>query len=253
MGRREDAEKIMRQFGAEAVTGPDEAGAAEPRARDGYRRLFGTPLRGSSIAIAILALGVGLVAYGFQLWIPTNLQSLGFTAVGSDYVVRNAALIGLPVSLVATALYGFWSSKNTIVVFFGLLALALIGFVVAGNSLAHHRSVLTALLAVPLSGVSLVAAIVTVYASEIYPTQVRSRGTGLAAGATKAGGVLIIALVVAAATTPSIALTAIIGVVPLIIGMAVFAWTGQETRRRRLEDIGATGAVGATDLALAGE
>jgi MFS transporter, putative metabolite:H+ symporter len=118
-----------------------------------------------------------------------------------------------------------------------VLALALAGFVIAGNSLAHNHALLTALLVVPLSGTSVVAAITTVHASEIYPTRIRSRGTGLAAGATKAGGVLIIALVVAAATTPSIALTALIGVVPLVIGVAAFGWAGYETRSRRLEEI----------------
>ena len=40
------------------------------------------------------------MTYGFQLWIPTNLQHLGFTAVNSDYIVRNAALIGLPLTVV---------------------------------------------------------------------------------------------------------------------------------------------------------
>lgn len=90
---------------------------------------------------------------------------------------------------------------------------------------------------IPLAGISVVAAIVTVYASEVYPTRIRSRGTGLAAGVTKAGGVLIIAMVAAAATTPAIALTALIGVIPLVAGMIVFAVTGRETRRRRLEEI----------------
>jgi putative MFS transporter len=71
----------------------------------------------------------------------------------------------------------------------------------------------------------------------VYPTRVRSSGTGLAAGATKAGGVLIIALVVAATTTPSIAMTALIGVIPLAVGIAIFARFGYETRSRRLEDI----------------
>jgi putative MFS transporter len=105
-----------------------------------------------------------------------------------------------------------------------------------GAGLANH-ALLTALLVIPLSGTSLVAAIAIVYASEIYPTRIRSRGTGLAAGATKAGGLLIIALVVAAASTPSIPLTAIIGVIPLVVGTVAFGLVGQETRHRRLEDI----------------
>jgi putative MFS transporter len=236
-GRPDEAEKIMNHFGAVVVSDKEGITRANEPVRDSFRQLFGRPFTGPSIAISILAIGVGFITYGFQLWIPTNLQHLGFTTVNSDYIVRNAALIGLPISVVATVLYGFWSSKKTIIVSFGLLVLALFGFVIEGNSLAHNHALLTALLVVPLSGTSLVAAVALVYASEIYPTRIRSRGTGLAAGATKAGGVLIIALVVAATTTPSIRLTALIGVIPVIVGMVAFAWTGRETRSRRLEEI----------------
>lgn len=238
-GRQQEAERTMAQFGAAVIAAdPDEGELAEDDGvRDSVRQLFSRPFLGASTVIAILALGVGLITYGFQLWIPTNLVHLGYTTVKSDYIVRNAALIGLPISLVATAMYGFWSSKKTIVVFFGLIAAALLGFVIAGNSVAHNHVLLTALLAVPLSGISLLAAIITVYASEVYPTRIRSRGTGLAAGITKAGGVLIIATVVAAASTPSIALTAMIGAIPLLLGMPIFAVISQETKNRRLEEI----------------
>jgi putative MFS transporter len=237
VGRQKEAENVMAQFGSKVVTETDEKEAVEDRVHDTFRQLFGSPLIGSSVAIGILALAVGLITYGFQLWIPTNLQHLGYTTVNSDYIVRNAALIGLPISLVATVMYGFWSSKKTIIAFVALLALALFGFVVAGNSLAHNHALLLTLLVIPLSGISLMAAIITVYASEVYPTRIRSRGTGLVAGVTKAGGLLIIAMVVAAATTPSIALTAVIGAVPLLAGMAVFALTSRETRSRPLEEI----------------
>jgi putative MFS transporter len=236
-GRQEEAEKIMRDFGAAVVTGPEDEPSVKERVRDSYRQLFTRPFAGPSAAIVILAIGVGLITYGFQLWIPTNLQHLGYSAVNSDYIVRNAAALGLPISLIATLLYGFWSSKKTIIAFFGLVAVALFGFVIAGNSLAHNHALLTGLLIIPLTGTTLAAAVTVVYASEVYPTRVRSRGTGLAAGATKAGGVLIIAMVVAATTTPSIAATALIGAIPLLAGMAVLLRFGRETRRLRLEDI----------------
>jgi len=236
-GRREEAEKIMRHFGAAAVPEEEAPVPAQDWVRDSYWQLFRGPFAWSSTAIVILALGAGLVTYGFQLWIPTNLQHLGFTTVNSDYIVRNAVLIGLPLSVVTTVLYGFWSSKKTVIASFTLLAIALAGIGIAGNSLAHNHALLTALLVVPLSGTSLVAAITVVHASEIYPTRIRARGTGLAAGATKAGGLLIIAMVVVAATTPSIALTAIIAVIPLAIGIVAFGWVGYETRSRRLEEI----------------
>jgi putative MFS transporter len=246
VGRRDEAEAVMAEFGAEVVEAPDENEIEQERARDRFHQLFRMPFLGSSVAIGVLALGVGLITYGFQLWIPTNLQHLGYTSVNSDYIVRNAALIGLPISLVATVLYGFWSSKKTIMVSFGLVALTLFGFVIAGNSLAHNHALLLTLLVVPLSGIPLVGAIITVYASEVYPTRIRSRGTGLAAGVTKAGGVLIIAMVVAATTTPSIALTAVIGAIPLLLGIGIFAWAGRETRSKRLEEITQAGLAAAS-------
>ena len=103
--------------------------------------------------------------------------------------------------------------------------------------LAALSPMLSLLLVVPLSGVSSVVAVVVSYAAEVYPTLVRSRATGFAAGMTKAGGVLILALTVAAATVPSLATTALLGAVPLLAAAAAFVWIGPETRSRRLEDI----------------
>ena len=53
-----------------------------------------------------------------------------------------------------------------------------------------------------------------------FPTRVRSRGTGLAAGATKFGGVLILATVAAAIAAPSIRSTAVIGAIPLVLAIS---------------------------------
>ena len=237
-GQRRAAEKIMMRYGA-AVVSDEHPELADPEARlgSGFSQLLRRPFASSTIPIGILAVGAGLVTYGFQLWIPTNLQHLGFTAVNSDYIVRNAALIGLPLTVVVAWLYGFWSSKKTIILLTGLTALTLFGFVVAGNSVAHHHFLLSALLVVPISGISSLVAVLVAYSSEIYPTRIRSRGTGLAAAMTKVGGVLIIAIVAAAATTPSIAATALIGAIPLLVAMGILAWTGRETHQLRLEEI----------------
>jgi putative MFS transporter len=135
-------------------------------------------------------------------------------------------------------MYGVWGSRKTIVTVTAVTGATLLGFVIAGGSLAHHRPALSLLLVVPLSGVSSVVAVVAGYAAEIYPTLVRSRGTGLAAGMTKAGGVLILALTVAAASVPSISLTALLGAVPLLLAAVLFLWIGPETKARPLEDIG---------------
>src|SRR5262245_54566152 len=86
-----------------------------------------------------------------------------------------------------TCMYGFWTSKKTIIILASLTAAALFGFVIAGDSIVNNRALLYALLVVPIWGISAVVAVLSVYSSEIYPTRIRSRATGFAAGASKAG------------------------------------------------------------------
>ncbi|WP_051452153.1 MFS transporter [Actinospica robiniae] len=239
-GRREEAERVMARYGA-AVRSPEAGQEEEAYAESGSHYRFRHVLRGSfaapTLAISVLAIGLGLVTYGFQQWVPTNLQHLGYTAVKSDYVVRNAALLGLPVTAAVAWLYQVWGSRRTIVASASLTALALAGFVLEGNRLVHDHALLSVLLVIPLAGVGSTTAVVAGYAAELYPTRIRSRGAGLAAGMTKAGGVLILAVVVASKTVPSITMTAVIGAVPLLIAAICFVWIGPETARRGLESI----------------
>ena len=236
-GRQEQAEAVMARYGAVASPVEEPAAARQSGTRESYLSLLRRPLLSTSAAITVLGLGVGLVTYGFQQWVPTNLQHLGYSAVNSDYVVRNAALIGLPLTVLVAWLYGAWGSRRTIVLLSATTALTLMGFVIAGDSLAHHKVALSLLLVVPLSAISSVVAVTAGYAAEVYPTLIRARGAGLAAGMTKAGGVLILAVVVASTTVPSIAATALIGAVPLVLAALLFLRTGPETKRRSLEDI----------------
>lgn len=80
-------------------------------------------------------------------------------------------------------------------------------------------------------------AVLAAYSSEVYPTLGRPRGTGLAAGASKAGGVLVISVVVAAVAPPAIAATALIGAIPMALAALAALFFGVETRKRRLENI----------------
>jgi putative MFS transporter len=160
--------------------------------------------------------------------------------VNADYMIRDAALVSLPVTVAAALLYGLWSSRKTIAVLSALTTGSLLAFAAGGDSLARNHLLFSALLVIPLSGVSSVTAAISAYACEIYPTRVRSRGTGIISGMTKAGGVLIIAIVTVALTIPSIAVTALIGAGPLLAATGIFARTGTETSHRRLEEIAAT-------------
>jgi putative MFS transporter len=239
-GRDDEARAVMARYGAEPVGDePSELATVEGSLSGRWRELFADRLRGSALAVSLFGIGVGLVTFGFQLWIPSNLQKLGFTEVTSDHILRDSALIGFPVTIVIALLYGFWSSRRTMVLLGFGTAVALLGFVVAGDEVAHDRTLLYALLVVPITGISSVLAAVTAYSSEVFPTKLRARGTGLAAGASKAGGVLVIALVAAAVAPPSIAYTALIGAVPLALAGLAVAVFGRETRARRLEEIAA--------------
>src|SRR5439155_794586 len=76
---------------------------------------FARPFLGLSAVVALLGLGVGLVTFGFQLWIPSNLQRLGFDEVTSATILRDSALMGFPATFLIAWLYGFWSSKKTVI------------------------------------------------------------------------------------------------------------------------------------------
>jgi hypothetical protein len=80
--------------------------------------------------------------------------------------------------------------------------------------------------------------------AEVYPTRVRTRGAGLAAGMTKLGGVLILVVVLRRASVPSIAQTAVIGAVPLALAILAFWRAGAETKGRTLEAITGEELVG---------
>ena len=237
-GREAEARAVMTRYGAAVVEEPEpDAALAGADLPGRFDQLFRPPFLTLSLVVVLLGVGAGLVAYGFQLWIPSNLQKLGYKEVTADRILRDSAIIGFPLNFVVAWLYGFWSSKKTIALLSGLTSVALLGFVVAGNRVAHDSGLLHLLLIVPIWGISSVVAVLAAYSSEIYPTLVRSRGTGLAAGASKFGGVLIIALVVAAVAAPGISATAAIGAVPMALAAIAVLVFGVETRRRRLEDI----------------
>ncbi|HVS91512.1 MAG TPA: MFS transporter [Mucilaginibacter sp.] len=243
-GRLKEAQDVMKRFGAVAIKEKISTAIAETKVRDQFRQLFRPPFREITLTVALLALGGGFVQFGFQLWIPSNLQRMGLSEAGSFQLLRNAALIGFPLNFLIAWMYGFWSSKWTIVGLTLLTAASMTGFLFAGYSIIHHHVLLYALLIVPIWGISSVISILSAYAAEIYPTRVRSRGSGLVAGFSKFGGVLIIAMVVLAIAPPSIAATALIGAVPLVLAAAAIIFYGIETRKRQLEDITAEQLTG---------
>jgi putative MFS transporter len=235
--RMEEAKRIMKRLGAKAIKEKPMPREANIKTNNRFRQLLRPPYTEITFAVVILAIGSGFVEFGFQLWIPSNLQHLGFSEAGSYKLLRNAALIGFPLNFVIAWLYGFWNSKRTIILLSLLTAASMLGFLFSGNAIIHHRFLLYVLLIIPIWGISSVVAVLSAYAAEIYHTRIRSRGSGLAAGVSKLGGVLVIIFVVLSVTPPSITTTALIGAISLMTAAAVIIIFGVETQRRPLEEI----------------
>ena len=243
-GRDDEARAIMTRYGAEVIEVDESELEIEEHVHGHYGQLFRKPLTGLTLVLVSLALGIGMVQYGFQQWIPSNLQKLVYDEVNASKILRDSALIGFPLNIPIALLYGFWSSKKTIVLMALMTASALVGFVLAGDSVVDQRGLLYVLLIIPIWGISSLTAVTAAYASEIYPTRIRGRGTGLAAAATKVGGVVILAAVVFAVAAPSIAVTALLGAVPLILSIVLMVFFGIETRKKGLEAITAEELAG---------
>jgi MFS transporter, putative metabolite:H+ symporter len=236
-GRTGEAENVMKRYGAVIVREQEREVEAEAAAGSGIRQLLRPPFLRATVVVVLLGLGVGLVSFGFQLWIPSNLQKLGFAEGAANRLLRNSAIIGFPLNFLVAWLYGFWSSRKTLILVTSLTALSLFGFVLAGTSVATNRFLLYTLLIMPIWGISSVVAVLSAYSAEIFPTRLRSRGSGLAAGISKAAGVVVIALVAVSVAAPSIADTALMGALPMALAAIAVALFGPETRNRQLEAI----------------
>ena len=227
-GHVEAARAVMRRFGAKITNAPPVQEKASGRPRS---------ILPQALIVALLGISAGLVVFGFDLWIPSNLRKLGLTEVGTDKVLRNSASIGFPLTFVVAWLYGYWNSKKTLIGLSVITTTALICLAVVGDAAVNNRALLYALLVIPIWGINTLTACIAAYASEVFPQAMRARGSGLAAGASKAGGVLIILLVLLSVAAPSIAATAAIGAVPMAVAALLFCRVGRETQKRPLEQI----------------
>jgi putative MFS transporter len=237
-GRTAEAEAVMARFGARLVPDDEVPAPAEAAARFG--QLFHRPLAGLTAGVALFGIGWGLVSNGFLLWLPTNLRGLGMGVGAADRLLADSALIGLPAVVVVALLYGFWSSHRTMIICAVVNAATLAAFAILGQRTAAHPTLLHVLIVLLLVSTAAMLATLIPYSSEVYPTLIRARGTGLAGMSARAGGLLGVGLVVAGITPPSLTGAALLGIIPVTLAALTIGRYGTETRHRPLEDITAT-------------
>jgi putative MFS transporter len=175
MGRLDEARALAARFGAALVDAatPDEA---EPAARVPVGVIAGLTLAG---------LGWSLVNFGILLWLPTELAARSQSIGASSALLARSALLALPASLFAAALYARWSPKRTVIGGLAVTALAL-----AGLGLIDRGAPPVVVIAILIVGSNGLLAVLLPYTAELFATSVRGRATGWVSGATKCGGIL---------------------------------------------------------------
>ncbi|MGN6121430.1 MAG: MFS transporter [Sphingomonas oligoaromativorans] len=240
-GRAQEAEAVMRRFGARAR----HASAAVIAAKTGSHALSGLKLYGKLAALSMCALTWGLVNFGLLLWLPADLVAKGYSVGVSSRLLAESALIAFPTVFIAALLYSRWSTKWSLVT---MIAVTLAGLLlVLRLELAGSGSPVlpVALLIVGTNGI---IAIVLPYTAESFPLKVRGRATGWVAACTKSGGLFAQALTISGIIL-SMGLSSALIMVPTLLSLILVAWFGRETRGSDLRDLDAdSGQIGHTEM-----
>ncbi len=230
-GRREEARRVMKRFGAEArSTRPAEAvafakGAAVP--------LTGRAFVGKLSALSLAAICYGLINFGLLLWLPADLVAKGYSMELTSELLAESALIAFPTIFVAAYVYSRLSTKWSVV---GSIAVTLVGL--TGVFALELGMIASPVLPVALLivGTNGLIAMLLPYAAESFPLRIRGRTTGTVAACTKAGGMLAQFLAILA-LVPPLDIVSVIIFIPTLAALVLVALYGKETRGRDLRDL----------------
>ncbi|MDQ0190451.1 MFS transporter [Alicyclobacillus cycloheptanicus] len=202
----------------------------------GFAQLFSGKLIKRTI-IAILLQCVQLcVVFGFTSWVPTMFVSAHFTLAHSLYYTAVMGL-GLPIG----GLVGvFWSDslgRKAVMVGSGILGCAF--GVLYGITLIHGGSPVVILLLGFLTEVTIMAfggVSISTYLPELFPTEVRVTGTGLAVAIGRVASAVFPYAVVA--VLHHYGVEWVFGMIAFVLAIGVVtALFGEETNKRSLEEL----------------
>jgi putative MFS transporter len=238
LGRVDEAHAVLRRFGSRIIEGPDD-GSADAEAGLTHGGAATPPVSrkylSKTVSLSVVALTWGLVNFGLLLWLPADLTAKGYSMGALSRLLALSALLAAPTVFLCAFLYSRWSTKWSLVLMTGIMALglALVLHIETAQGPALSPIVPVALLIVGSNGV---LAILLPYAAESYPLRVRGRGTGWVAACSKFGGLLAQLLAIMAAA-PAVGAAAGLIMIPTLLAMVLIAWFGAETRGRDLRDL----------------
>lgn len=231
IGRPEEARATLARFGSVVVSDTPDW---DEEAKLDHSHLPPTDRRylGATAALTIAALSWGFVNFGLLLWIPSELIGEGHNMGVAAAILARSSLIAVPVVAVAAVLYSRWSTKGSLLVMTAVTALGLLALLLRqmGVPAASNPVVALTLLIVGSTGV---ISILLPYTAESYPLRIRGRATGWVAGCSKVGGLFCQGLSVLA-LVPAIGAAALEIAIPVLLGLALIALYGHETRGRDL-------------------
>jgi putative MFS transporter len=224
-GQMDEARRVMRRYG---IVTASVAAAAVPTATL-TRQRFGTLLVGQykqrTLAVVFYGLGWGVANWGFVTFLPTYLTWAGM-GEEANRLLFASSLLALPGVAVAGLLYARWGGKRSMLLYSATTAVVLAAFAAtrpADPKLATPFILLTTVLLLSANGM---VAMLSPYAAEIFPTTLRASGSGIAAAATKAGGMFGPLLLTSA---PGIGTLAVISMVPVAVAVTALWQFGPET------------------------
>src|SRR5215213_2855537 len=176
-GRLDEAEAAVRRFETAAGVAPVESPAPQRTASPPWSALWAAGSRARTAALWVVWFCINFSYYGAFIWLPSLLFSSGFTLVKSFGFTLLITLAQLPGYAVSAFLIEKWGRRPTLAVF-------LVGSAAgAGMFAAADGDTAVLLTGMVLSFFNL-GAWGALYAvtPEAYPTALRARGAGAAAG-----------------------------------------------------------------------
>ena len=179
-GRHEEAEEVVASFEAEVDDADIDRSTPAPTYSEEditATSIWSKSLRGRTLALWTIWFCVNLSYYGAFIWIPSLLVADGFSLVKSFSFTLIITLAQLPGYAAAAWLIEVWGRRSTLATF-------LVGSALSAGLYGFAGSEAMIILAGCLLSFFNLGAWGALYAigPELYPTALRGRGTGAAAG-----------------------------------------------------------------------
>ena len=235
VGRTAEAERAMRAIENEVASGralPPVPARVSTRA-DAHVSLFAPVMLQRLILAAVLLVVTNTLIFGFVTWLPTFFVSEGLTiakSFGFTLIISFGAPLGAAIGALTA---DRWGRKPTIVG--ASLLTALLGAIYPFVHDPIWLPIVGFALVTPIY--VLVSVIIGIYVSELFPTEIRMRGSGIANTFGRAATIVTPFIVVALFSSHGVA-----GVLGFLIALLLFqictvVLLGFEPKRRALEDL----------------